>query len=197
MVALSPRLNNTSSYSNWIYNQAYDAVIVKNTKRNELIVDIAQRCIKEGNGPVVILVKKVGTTVSKKGKTSISHAALIQEIALSRGLNFPILHGGLSKADQEFILQGLLDSNIPCVIASEKLLGVGVSIKSLSYLILALAGSDDKDLIQRVGRMLRIYEGKSRPIIYDFIDNQSWFKNQSNKRMETLTAAYGAVEIIN
>lgn len=195
MVALSPRLNNTSSYSNWIYNQAYNAVIVKNKKRNELIVDIAERCIAEGNGPVVILVKKVGTTVSKGGKTSISHAALIQEITSDRGIDFPILHGGLSKAEQESILQGVSDSSIKGIIASEKLLGVGISIKSLAYLILGLAGSNDKDLIQRVGRMLRIYEGKSRPQIYDFIDNQSWFKSQSAKRMETLRATYKDVEI--
>jgi len=192
--ALSPRLSNTANYSNWLYNMAYDQVIVKNEKRNKLIVDITKKCLVEGNGPIVILVKKVGTTVNKNGKPSISHASIIKDIAKKEGLDISILHGKLPKAEQKDIVEGLENSSIKVVIASEKLLSVGISIKSLSYLILALAGSSDKDLVQRIGRMLRIYEGKKRPCIYDFIDTQSWFGSQSKNRFHTLKGIYSDVD---
>ena len=46
--------------------------------------------------------------------------------------------------------------------------------------IILYKSKSDTEFIQRVGRVLRKKEGKTSPAVIDFIDQQYWFKNQSN-----------------
>lgn len=167
----------------YIYNKLYDTLICSNPYRNNLAADLVEQRLKEDR-IVLILVKKVGT--SGEG---ISHANIFREILLDRGIDLQILHGKSNNRDS--VLEDLENKRIPGLIASTGILSEGVSIKSISSLILLSAGVVKKDFIQRVGRTLRKQEGKLRPTVDDFIDCQSVFANQSKTRLNCAINIYG------
>jgi hypothetical protein len=52
-------------------------------------------------------------------------------------------------------------------------------------------GVDGVSMIQKVGRALRVKEGKRNPPIIDFVDPQGWFHSQSKARIRIATDTYG------
>lgn len=171
-----------------ILQLVYDAVIVNNKSRNKLIVSTAIDRIKLDLGPVIIIVNKV------KGKSS--HADPIQEALAQQGYDLPVISGYVSKKKRASIIEDLKDGNIHGAIAGPKILTAGISIPSLSTIILCGAGRSNSEFVQRVGRLLRKKEGKLRPIVYDFIDSQFWFASQSRSRLEVAEEIYGENNII-
>lgn len=173
----------------WAYNQLYDYLIVNNAGRNELAAQLAADFIAAKQGPILILVKKVGT--SSKKENAVSHAEIIAEILKEKyGIDLPILHGKTGTKKQQKVFEQLESYEIPGAIGSVGILTAGVSIKSLAGLVLLAGGSQAKDLVQRVGRVLRFKEGKEAPRVWDFVDTQSLFTNQSKKRIATCEEIY-------
>jgi len=58
------------------------------------------------------------------------------------------------------------------IVATYGFAGAGFDMKQLSGVILGTPLSGKKSLIQVIGRILRRYEGKVNPIVYDLIDNK-------------------------
>jgi superfamily II DNA or RNA helicase len=172
-------------FSYWVYNKLYETVIVNNTARNQLIAHDIKEDIDDGYGPILVLVKSVGTSSNKER----NHATNIQDELRKLGIELPIVHGkSKNRAD---IFAQLENNTLPGVIASSGILTAGVSIKSLGGLVLALGGAGDKAFIQQVGRVLRVKEGKKKPRVRDYIDSQGWFANHSSKRMALAREIYG------
>lgn len=170
--------------------QVYNYLIINNEGRNRIIINKAVEQINKNNGPIIIIVNKVNG--------SGNHADVLKSLLLEYNIDLPIISGYISKKKREVILEDLKNSNIKGVIAGPKVLTAGINIPSLSCIILAGAGKSDNDFIQRVGRLLRKKEGKDRPVVIDFIDQQYWFKNQSRSRVQTASSIYGNhnIEII-
>ena len=166
----------------------YNYVIINNTNRNKLIVEKTIERIKENVGPVIIIVNKV------KGKNN--HVSPLLKLFEKENYILPVISGYISKKKREDILNNLRDNKIKAVIAGPKILSTGISIPSLSTIILANAGKSNTEFIQRVGRLLRTDKNKKIPYVIDFIDQQLWFKNQSNIRINTAEAVYGINNII-
>lgn len=62
-------------------------------------------------------------------------------------------------------------SDIPQIlIASFGTLSTGVSIKNLHYLIMVDSFKSEQIIIQSIGRLLRLFEGKSQAVIFDLVD---------------------------
>lgn len=167
--------------------QVYNHLIINNKGRNNLIINKAKEEIKKNEGPIIIVVSKV--------KGEYNHAEVLQQLLMKEGFSFPIISGYVAKKKRESIITDLRESKIIGVIAGPKVLTAGISIPSLSALILAGAGKSDTEFIQRVGRVLRKKEGKTSPAVIDFIDQQYWFKNQSNSRINTAISIYGKSNI--
>lgn len=183
--------NNISNLSDGqrykVLPQVYNYLIINNKGRNDLIINRAKEEINKEQGPIIIVVGKV--------KGEFNHAEVLQQLLIKEGFNLPIISGYVAKKKRENIINDLKESNIVGVIAGPKVLTAGISIPSLSALILAGAGKSDTEFIQRVGRVLRKKEGKTSPLVIDFIDQQYWFKNQSNSRIATATNIYGKENI--
>jgi superfamily II DNA or RNA helicase len=139
-------------------------------------------------GPILIIVNKV------KGKDN--HAEILTNLLKARGVNLPTISGYISKKKKEELINDLKECKIPGAIAGPKVLSAGISIHSLSTIILAGAGRSDSEFIQRVGRLLRKKEGKKRPLVIDFQDPQFWFASQTRSRIETAESIYGSDNII-
>lgn len=186
----NPLVKNASNISNLsdahrykLMPQVYNCLIINNEGRNNIIINKAQEQINKNNGPIIIIVNKV----NGEG----NHADVLNKLLIQHGINLPIISGYISKKKRENILEDLKNNNIPGVIAGPKVLTAGISIPSLSCIIMAGAGKSDNDFIQRVGRLLRKKEGKERPLVIDFIDQQYWFKNQSRSRLQVASTIYG------
>jgi superfamily II DNA or RNA helicase len=168
-----------------IYNLLYDKVICENHHRNSLAADLVEKDLSEGR-IVLVLVKKVATSGGV-----VNHAEIIQKELAARDIFFDILHG--KSKNKEQVKEDLANEKIKGLIASVGILSEGVSINSISSLILLSAGSNDKDFVQRAGRALR--KGSLQPKIHDFIDCQSVFINQSKSRLNCAREEYGAENV--
>ena len=49
-------------------------------------------------------------------------------------------------------------------------MSTGVSIKNLHYLIMADSFKSEQIVIQSIGRLLRLFEGKEKAVIFDLVD---------------------------
>lgn len=164
-----------------IYNTLYDKVICTSHYRNSLAAEIVEQDLAEGR-IVLVLVKKVATSGGV-----VNHAEIIQTELAAKGIYFDILHG--KSKNKEQIKEDLANEKIRGLIASVGILSEGVSINSISSLVLLSAGSKDKDFVQRAGRALR--KGNIQPKIHDFIDCQCCFINQSKARLACAIEEYG------
>lgn len=179
-----------------ICNKLYDYLIVNNKGRNQLAADIAYEFIQKKEGPLLVIVTKVGT--SGKGAT-VSHAEIFKQMMEEKGVTLPIIHGKTPKQQFEDTLSQLEDYEIPGAIASSGIFTDALSVKSISGLILLTAGKggeEGRDLVQRIGRALRKKEGKGRPIIWDFMDPVGYFANQSKARLNIAQSLFTDVRIV-
>jgi superfamily II DNA or RNA helicase len=172
-----------------IYAVLYNTYIVTNRNRNGKAAEIVYKHIKSNkeNEPVLILVSRVGTS------GGISHAEIFRDLLIELyGIELEILHGNHPVKKRKECYQSLEDKTIPGLIASDKILSEGVNVKSLTKLIILSGGKSKKNFLQRVGRILRIKEGKIQPIIHDFCDKESIFLNQTLNRIDHARENYPA-----
>lgn len=174
-------------YSHYVYNLLYKHLILNNEKRNKLIADLAANYMDKQEAPLAIIVSKVNTKPN--------HPEKILPYLKDRGYDLPVISGKTGKKIFQKTLDDLRSFSIPGAIFGPGVMKEGVNIKGLGCIALAGAGSSDLALIQRVGRALRIDEGKARPLIIDFYDQQSFFLGQASKRMATYVDKYGASNV--
>jgi superfamily II DNA or RNA helicase len=62
------------------------------------------------------------------------------------------------------------NDSVKILIASFGTLSTGVSIKNLHYLIMADSFKSEQIIIQSIGRLLRLVEGKEKALIFDLVD---------------------------
>lgn len=126
----------------------YDFGIVTNRIRNNKIAEVFQSY----PGPTLILVNK------------ISHGDL-----LAKKLNIPFLSGQSSASEREQAIEDMKAGNMAGVIAST-IWDEGIDIANIKTVILAGGGKSDIKNLQRLGRGLRLAEGKSQLQLVDFLD---------------------------
>lgn len=90
-----------------------------------------------------------------------------------------MVHGKMvSKKDKELregIIQAMRDKSERILFASYSLAKEGLDIPCLDCLILATPKKDKATVIQSVGRIERVYEGKTAPVVYDIVDSEGIF----------------------
>lgn len=132
------------------YPSAYERGILYNDIRNKKIAQIYK---EEPDVPTLILVKL------------IEHGDLLNgEIPDSYFVN-----GSHSVQERNDAIKKFVKGDIKCLIASN-IFNEGVSINCIRKLIIASGGLSDVEVIQKIGRALRIDEGKKEALVYDFED---------------------------
>ena len=124
------------------YPDIYNNKIVFNDKRNEAIINTA----KDHQGKILILVSR------------IEHGDILLEML--QGLDVIFIQGKTKDKD----------TNHRIIIATS-IFDEGLDIPDISGVILAGGGKSSITTVQRMGRGLRIYPGKEKLIIYDFIES--------------------------
>lgn len=153
------------------YQQNYKNLIVENEERNNEIVKMANICLKK-EWSTLILVKEI-----KHGKKLES---IIPESIF--------IHGNHS--DRENIIEDFKNGKQKLVI-STNIIGEGTDIPILQALIMGQAMKAEGDLVQKIGRTLRIYDGKEKAYIFDIKDEgNKIFEKQALSRIKAYKKNY-------
>ena len=93
-----------------------------------------------------------------------------------------ILHGKVKKADREQALKEMRKKKKHILLATYQLAKEGLDVPCLDRLLLATPVKDYAIVVQSVGRIARVCEGKGTPIVYDYVDDIGFLKNMWKKR---------------
>ena len=93
-----------------------------------------------------------------------------------------ILHGKVKKADREHALEEMRNKEKPILLATYQLAKEGLDVPCLDRLLLATPVKDYAIVVQSVGRIARICEGKGEPVVYDYVDDIGFLQGMWKKR---------------
>jgi superfamily II DNA or RNA helicase len=148
-----------SSYSN-----VYKIGIVENEERNEKIAFLANKMREDGRN-VLILVKQ------------IAHGKTLE--AMIDGSLF--LHGAHSGKERKTHLDKIRKGG-PNITVASQIFDEGIDVRPLDTLILGGGGKSSTRALQRIGRILRPFPGKTDAIVFDFMDFAQYLHPHSVKR---------------
>lgn len=149
------------------YQQIYTAYIVENEARNNIIINAAKSLVEKGY-KVLILFDKIA-------HGDILHNALKEKIPCS------LLSGKDSSEKRNIVKKEIEDGIIKCIIVS-RIFEVGVDIPCINGLVLASPTKSKIKTNQKIGRVIRKFEGKKHAAIYDLKDSAKFFKTHSEER---------------
>lgn len=86
------------------------------------------------------------------------------------------------KAEREQAIEDMRAGTKHILFASYKLAKEGLDIPRLDRLHLATPQKDYAVIVQSVGRIARVFEGKTQPICFDYVDNFKMAENMYRKR---------------
>jgi len=161
------------------YQTIYKSYIVDNPVRNNIIVQNAKKLISKGYQVLILY-------------SVIKHGEIISELLSDEGIDHALLKGKDNQSIRDDVKKKLMNSEIKCVVAS-KIFDVGVSIESLSALILASGGKSYVKTLQRVGRILRKWKNKKFVAVVDFYDNATYLSNHSKVRYKIYKSEPGFI----
>lgn len=149
------------------YMSVYSKYIVHNEIRNDLIVDTARKLMEKGR-KVLILVRY------------LSHG---RELA-SKLSDIPLyfVNGEVDGTTREEVKSAFEGGELKCLVASS-VFDIGVDLPTLDALILAGGGKSTVRTLQRIGRVIRLSEGKTDAFVVDFIDNARYLDKHSATRI--------------
>lgn len=151
------------------YREAYKAGIVENDFRNEIAAKLAVSYTKQRPGGILISVRE------------IDHGERILEKLRGYGMDVEFIHGGSDPEHRALQLDRFAKGQLKILIAST-IIDEGVDMKSIGCLILAAGGKSMRQLLQRLGRGLRLngIDGNS-VLVFDFYDQTNKFLLQHSK----------------
>jgi superfamily II DNA or RNA helicase len=97
------------------------------------------------------------------------------------GLRAAALVGRVSKTKRAKILEAA-DKRELDVIFATCLADEGLDLPGLDTVFLTVPTKAMGRIQQRIGRIMRVREGKKTPVVYDLIDNEPFFLAMANKR---------------
>ncbi len=136
--------------------------LVKDTNRNQMIINDVIATIKDGRSPVLLTERR-------------KHLDFFTNAFRGKIQNIIVLSGGMGKKQRTKLMDQL--HAIPkdeerLIIATGRYLGEGFDDARLDTLFLALPVAWHGTITQYAGRLHRDYDGKSEVTIYDYVDDK-------------------------
>ena len=144
--------------------------LAENGKRNYIISNDIEELMRQGHSIIVL-------------SDRVEHLnALKQTLSEWGKLETVILHGKVKKADREQALKEMRKKKKHILLATYQLAKEGLDVPCLDRLLLATPVKDYAIVVQSVGRIARVCEGKGTPVVYDYVDNIGFLENMWKKR---------------
>lgn len=155
-----------------LYQSVYRLGITENEYRNNLIASLAHKLRLSETGTSLIVVN------------SLEHGDIIKGILEELGEEVYYLKGEDSTEERNKVLDKVRSGEAKILIGTT-ILDEGMDLPNLKYLIYASAGKSPRQVLQRVGRVLRISPEKKDTVIFDFMDRtHRLLFNQSKTRLK-------------
>ena len=144
--------------------------LAENGKRNYIISNDIEELMRQGHSIIVL-------------SDRVEHLnALKQTLSEWGKLETVILHGKVKKADREQALEDMRTKKKHILLATYQLAKEGLDVPCLDRLLLATPVKDYAIVVQSVGRIARVCEGKGTAVVYDYVDNIGFLENMWKKR---------------
>lgn len=140
------------------YQLAYKLGIINNSFRNKLIELLTEKLVALKNGPVLIIVSE------------IDHGEILQSGLQNLGIPSKFIYGDKTMDERQEIFDLIKNNQSPVLIGTQ-LLDTGIDIPNLKYLIYVSGGKSIRQVLQRIGRMLRKTANKKTTTIFDLQDH--------------------------
>lgn len=152
------------------YQKVYREGIVENKERNEIIAEIAEK-IKEEKTIILVQYKEHGDML----KEMIPWAEFI--------------HGEEKDDARVQMMEDFREGELMCLIGTS-VIGEGVDLPCAANLIMAGGGKARSQVIQNIGRVLRIMDGKEKATVYDFTDRDGGFLEEHAEERSLIYEEY-------
>lgn len=165
------------STNNNNYRVVYSEYIINNKIRNNIIIEETKKLLDK-NYQTLVLFK------------NISHGKILSELLDNNNIPHEMLNGKNSLEERNEIKNKCLSGECKLVLAST-IFDIGVDISSLSGLILVGGGKSSIRALQRIGRVIRKFDGKNKSAIVDFFDDVKFLKKHSKIRYKIYSSEDG------
>jgi superfamily II DNA or RNA helicase len=149
------------------WKTVYSRYVIHNPVRNKAIIDAAKTLVGMGR-KVLILVR------------SLVHGKNLVDMADDLSIFF--VNGRLDSWTRADAKERFEAGEIQCLVASS-VFDIGIDLPSLDALIMAGGGKSTVRVLQRIGRVIRIHDGKADAIVMDFMDNARYLNRHSSTRL--------------
>jgi len=172
-----PRITNFS-YAGSDESNIYDIwpQLVKDKKRNEMIVKDILGAVAEGRFPIVLTERR-------------EHIEILEDLLQGPIEYLAVLHGGLRTKRRKEVLSGLNecgDNTKKILLATGAYIGEGFDDPRLDTLFITMPVSFKGKMVQYAGRLHRSKKDKNEVRIYDYVDyNVSVLMRMFEKRLKT------------
>ena len=142
--------------------------VCENKERLDLLVEVIRRGADAGRTTLVLVPR-------------VKLAKKVAETLRSVGYNAKAITGGVSKPQRARVLDDMRAGRLSILVATQ-LADEGLDVPNIDLLVNASGGRTSGRAIQRIGRAMRVSDGKPTPIVVELIDGGGMFRSQWKAR---------------
>ena len=163
------------------YEATYNANIVNNESRNEKIMKIIDNSKKNDLGSILLLFGRIEHGMKLKSMIEKRFGSDIVNVDYKGKIyklhTVELISGETDMEMRNAILEGARQEKVKILLGST-IADEGLDVPALKVLILTASGKSSTRAFQRVGRVLRLFKGRDKAYIYDFMDmNKTFYKH--------------------
>ena len=113
------------------------------------------------------------------------HCNVLAELIGKHGVRVAVLTGDTPKKKRGQVIEDLNAGQLDVLVSTIQLTGEGFNCKRLAALFLSTPSRYAGKIQQVVGRVLRSDDGKAKPVVYDYVDQNWVLRSSFHSRMET------------
>lgn len=151
------------------YSEIYDSAIVQNPMRNIQVANDAYEQYKIGRNTLVLI-------------NYIAHGETLEAILQDMGAPAVFISGKSRMKHRKQVIQDMRDGKAPIVVAST-IADVGLDVPRLQTVVEAGAGKSSVTALQRLGRVMRPFEGKDACYFITYRDNAPFLSTQVDNKI--------------
>lgn len=163
------------------YEKTYDTAIVNNKERNDKVLKIIDHSIKNNYGSILVLFGRIHHGLHLKSIIEKQFGSKPVDVKYKNKTyhlhTVELISGETDMEMRNAILEGARQEKVKILLGST-IADEGLDCPALKVLILTASGKSSTRAFQRVGRVLRLYEGRNQAYVYDFMDkNPTFYKH--------------------
>lgn len=156
-------------FKHWL--DVYEHGIVKNQKRNEMVVSAVSKLVDMGKKPLAIVQQ-------------IEHMEILERMLIAAGVKPKVASGNMGARERAKTLKQLGRGGIDTIVCTN-IFDEGIDVKEVGGVVMAAGTKSAPAFMQRTGRAIRKKSEDNNAVVIDFMDNQHWMlKKHSQQRLE-------------